>query len=670
LAHGADVNYTNQAGQTALMLAALMGRAQILPILLEAGADPLIRDSHGLTALEWAQRRGFQEIIDLLGRGLHPSDPAAEPASQEDSMPARLRPQELGPATMAVLKTVHASLEAQRQKAGVATQMAPAAIDSSTMETADVREPQLASEPNGLGERERLFSAGFRKLEAQHRDSSDHDDDPAVHAPADTAPLVEPSLSSKELVTAPLVPPSSSSTPEAPNVFAPVDSDATVWSAPELEPEPRALESETQTGDEATVVAGEPVVLPEAQPAAPKASFLHTSILDRESQEPTTSPSVVRPVIWVVVIFALLGSVYLTYVLTTRFMNRGSSGQNSVAANTTSPSTTATGAGAKSSSQFPQTAGALANAESELPDAKYPAQAKNDSISGIVTVVVKVNRDGGDVTAARALNGDKLLRGAAEKAAKQARFSPQKLPDEGKVVSGTISYRFGNAPVPNNPTTDPDSPVLGGALVGTGLNVPKAETPDGPRSRNASGPVLVVARVNRFGEVIAAHALNGDAQLRAAAVKAAKEATFARDKLPTESLVTSGTITYNFKASAPTAVSATAAAPTPNPSPVTATPPAKATPDRPVVGGDLAGKEKNVPKAEYPAEARKKGISGTVTILIRVNKNGRVVSWRTLNGDSVLRPAALKAAKQATFSPEKLGNIDSILGTVTYTFQP
>jgi TonB family protein len=243
------------------------------------------------------------------------------------------------------------------------------------------------------------------------------------------------------------------------------------------------------------------------------------------------------------------------------------------------------------------------------------------------------------------------------------------LPDESKVVSGTIAYRFGNAPLPNNPVTDPEAPVLGGALVGTGVNIPKAEYPDGPSSRNASGSVMVVARVNKYGDVIAAHALNGNSQLRAAAVKAAQKAKFSQEKLPTESLVTSGTITYHFKASEQTTALASVA-PAPNPSPATAIPPTKAPPDVPVVGGDLAGKEKNIPKAEYPAEARKKGISGTVTILIRVNKHGKVISWRTLNGEQLLRPAALKAARNATFSPEKLGNIDTMLGTVTYNFQP
>jgi TonB family protein len=648
------------------MLASLMGHVQVLPILLDAGADPLIRDSHGLTALEWAQRRGFHQIIELLSGTPSSSEPIANTTSQDDSTtPARLRPQELGPATMAVLKTVHASLEAQRQRAGTATQMAPATTDPANGEVVPAVDAQQPPEQDGHGERDRLFSAGVRKLEAQHRAHLVHEEQ-TFSASSDTAPLVDP-LATNAFITAPLVAPSSAIESEAPpSVVAQVESDSTSWSAPELEPATPIVEPKTETNDEATVVAAEPVV-PAAQPPAPKSSFLHNSFLDAKPTAPSAGPSVLRPIVWVIVIFGLIGSVYLTYVVTSRFMNRNTTGANNVASNSTTTASVATTAA--KSSQFPQTAGAIANAESELPDAEYPSQAKNDRVTGMVTVVVRVNRVGGSVTTAHALNGDKVLRAAAEKAAKQAKFSPDKLRDESKVVSGTITYRFGDAPIPNNPVTDPNEPVLGGALVGTGLSLPKAEYPGGPTSRNASGSVLVVARVNRFGDVIAAHALNGDSQLRASAEKAAQKAKFSKDKLPRESLVTSGTITYNFKASSQP-IAANNSAPNPNPTPVAATPPVKPANDLPVVGGDLAGKEKNIPKAEYPDEARRKAISGTVTILIRVNKHGQVISWRTLSGDQALRAAALKAARKATFSPEKLGNIDSILGTVTYNFHP
>jgi TonB family protein len=653
------------------MLAALMGHAHLVPVLLDAGADPLLRDSRGLTAVEWAQRRGFLEIMDLLGAGQETTEANPEPDHQQTvTRPARLKPQELGPATMAVLKTVHASLEAQRQRAGVAAQMAPEKVESAAPNPSPVELPQVAESPasldaqDGISERARLFSAGFKKLEAQTRGRFETTNGPEASPAADTRPLADPLLSTREFETAPLVPPASMrrTSDESPAVEPAADAYTTLWPGPVLEPPSQS------PADETTVLAAEPVI-PQSppEPAPAKGSFLQAAFHETQPEVEPASQSVVRPVLWVVILFTLIGTIYLTYMVTNRLM-KGVTTAVSTPASAPAPASSTVATTAKSPSKFPMTAGALVDAESELPDAEYPAKVQNEKLGGLVTVVVRVNRAGGVVISARALNGDRLLRTAAEKAAKQAKFSPGKLPDESKVVSGTITYKFGN-PTIITPSTDTNSPVLGGALVGTGKNVPNADHPDGPTGKTGSGMVMVLVRVNRYGDVIAAHGLNGDSQLREAAVKAARKATFSREKLPTESRVTSGTITYYFKASQATAPVATAPTPNPTQEPPLSVPP-KPGNDVPVVGGDLAGKEKNIPKAEYPAAARSKGLSGTVTILIRVNKNGKVISWRTLDGDRLLRPAALKAARQATFHPEKLGDITTILGTVTYNFQP
>ena len=66
-----DVNHVNDLGWTALLEAVILGRGtgpwqRIVEILLEAGADPSIPDGEGVTALEHAQRRGFDEIAAAL----------------------------------------------------------------------------------------------------------------------------------------------------------------------------------------------------------------------------------------------------------------------------------------------------------------------------------------------------------------------------------------------------------------------------------------------------------------------------------------------------------------------------------------------------------------------------------------------------------------------------
>lgn len=92
--------------------------------------------------------------------------------------------------------------------------------------------------------------------------------------------------------------------------------------------------------------------------------------------------------------------------------------------------------------------------------------------------------------------------------------------------------------------------------------------------------------------------------------------------------------------------------------------------DQPLVEGFLQGKEIDLIKPEYSAMAKREGVSGKVTVAIRVNKKGRVVSARALTGPRLLRVASVAAARQSRFAPESLENRSSKnSGTITYTFK-
>ncbi|WP_328401102.1 ankyrin repeat domain-containing protein [Nocardia sp. NBC_00403] len=72
---GVDVNHINTPRWTALHEAIVYGDGseryrQVVTALLDAGADPSIRDGAGRTALDNAQRRGQTAIVSIL-RG-HP----------------------------------------------------------------------------------------------------------------------------------------------------------------------------------------------------------------------------------------------------------------------------------------------------------------------------------------------------------------------------------------------------------------------------------------------------------------------------------------------------------------------------------------------------------------------------------------------------------------------
>ncbi|WP_372343749.1 ankyrin repeat domain-containing protein [Streptomyces sp. KL116D] len=66
-----DVDHVNRLGWTALLEAVILGdggraHQEIVELLITAGADPGLPDADGVTALEHAERRGFQEIAGLL----------------------------------------------------------------------------------------------------------------------------------------------------------------------------------------------------------------------------------------------------------------------------------------------------------------------------------------------------------------------------------------------------------------------------------------------------------------------------------------------------------------------------------------------------------------------------------------------------------------------------
>ncbi|MFN2511240.1 MAG: TonB family protein [Pyrinomonadaceae bacterium] len=236
------------------------------------------------------------------------------------------------------------------------------------------------------------------------------------------------------------------------------------------------------------------------------------------------------------------------------------------------------------------------------------------------------------------------------------------------------------APVParvGQPETAREGlPLVGGELSGMELDVPQPEYPVQARTEGVSGTVTVRVQVNQRGRVIRVRSSGGDSRLRAAAVEAAQKATFSAEKLAAQGKTVSGTITYNFAAQTESATA------TGSPAPAQANSPSaiesssalrssdgKEGQDYPVVGGPLAGAENNLPQADYPETARSRGIDGTVTVTVRVNRAGKVISWRTSKADSRLRAAALKAAQKATFSPEKLPGTGEIVGTITYNFK-
>lgn len=69
-----DIDHVNDLGWTALLEAVILGKGserwhRVVRALVDAGADLSIRDPKGMTALEHARARGFDEIATILERG-------------------------------------------------------------------------------------------------------------------------------------------------------------------------------------------------------------------------------------------------------------------------------------------------------------------------------------------------------------------------------------------------------------------------------------------------------------------------------------------------------------------------------------------------------------------------------------------------------------------------
>ena len=65
--HGADLNYQDpMMGMTALMGVCFKGSLELAKLLIEKGADPSIQNENGETALDFAKKGGFEEIVGLL----------------------------------------------------------------------------------------------------------------------------------------------------------------------------------------------------------------------------------------------------------------------------------------------------------------------------------------------------------------------------------------------------------------------------------------------------------------------------------------------------------------------------------------------------------------------------------------------------------------------------
>ena len=90
--------------------------------------------------------------------------------------------------------------------------------------------------------------------------------------------------------------------------------------------------------------------------------------------------------------------------------------------------------------------------------------------------------------------------------------------------------------------------IQGGMLNGKAVSLPPPEYPEIAKRAHASGSVTVEITIDETGNVISAHAVSGHPLLQAAAVTAARQASFTPTRLSGEPVKVAGLLVYNFVA--------------------------------------------------------------------------------------------------------------------------
>jgi TonB family protein len=610
------VNCLNEGGQTALILAAVMGHAEIVAHLIAAGADPQVRDHLNLTALEWSTRRGFSDVTKLLTKISPPLAPATSERTTTSVKPdtdkkasgsitGESEPEKPDPVTTALATMAETSAEPQ------------AHIEFGDTSTAEVAQPANLASDSGV-------SPAIASPSAPAPPTNETE---ALVTPTETetapGPATEPTVQLSDPVVAAVAPPEE---------LQPPDTDPAVAIVSVAEPLPINEEDETlpQPGvPVSTIDITQPKAAPIAAPPEP---------------EPRSAPSAQTPTL----------------------NKRTAAFSGSLLG--LSASATGDDEAHVSNKRCPKCDTVYEKTPLLYCTRDYTALIDNDSFPSITAPELTAAPD---PIAAHATSTTPIVvwlliafvLGASAFAAYRVTQYLFRTEPPSPIVAQSEA-----PPVEEKPFF-----TVAGSLAGMELNVPKPEYPAEIQDAGVAGPITVNIRVNKNGRVISAVSKSGDQRLRAAAVKAAKQATFAPDKLaeirPRGRAVT-GSITYEFAVPQTNgATPATTATAESSPLPSAATAPSSDT-DAPVVGNELVSAAKNVPAADYPSRARRAGIGGTITVTIRVNRNGKVTSWRSSPGDSQLRAAAIKAARNATFSPDKLPGSGDVLGTITYNFTP
>lgn len=412
LANGADVNERTGGGQTPLILATIFGHTHLIPLLLDAGADPQLRDNLGLNAVDWAQRRGATEVIDVLNRTS--KTPAAKVETSAQSRSPR-------PSASAEVEKPRAISEAERSRRWIA---------GLKQRIAEQSQGEIPDGPN-------IFRAQTQVVTPQRLETP-----PSPEIPSEPKP--EP-----EMPAPPPPQPEMPAPPPDPQPEIPAHPPEPETPTPSPEPQPQSqdqtafakAELQTSPANADALPANVEAPRRSSRKRCPQCNAIYNSellaycahhivpLVDADIpiiSEPPKTPPVM---FWVFIVITLTGSIVVGSLITAYFYN-SSNGTQQTVSSPAAPVAVQKG--------IPALDEALEGKAVSLPIAECPLNGQ-DAIPGIVEVRVVIDRSG-HVTEAEASGGDWLLRDAAAEAAMKSTFAPEKL--RARETEGTITYTF------------------------------------------------------------------------------------------------------------------------------------------------------------------------------------------------------------------------------------
>jgi len=423
IADGADVNATNDAGQTPLILAIVAGQHQLLRPLLRAGANPFLCDGTGLSAIDWAERKGETGLAQSLSKH--------SPSQSSDSPTNTPKPHdgEHRSATPSVEDAPRAPLSADEKTRRFIAGLKQRMDEKASREQTSHPSATQVKEPPSAEKQEEVAATIPAKAKSRQSNSE---------PPIEALPVLPKKAAPTELPH----PSATRTTPDEEKTAARETYRKTVAVVPE-KVAPEIISKIAVAGPaEPPPAFSSPLQKPRnpsKRKRCPQCGAIYNSellaycsydavaLVDADQPVVGPRPPNSSPLLWILILIVMgLGAV-AGLVLTSRLFRNLNSSTQTVAAPQPPPS----------QKGMPVAGRQLAGKELTLPEAEVPGNTVTQPVT--VTVTVRVDR-AGRVTSAASEDGDEVLRRAAIEAAKKSSFSVEKL--RGRGAEGTIVYRF------------------------------------------------------------------------------------------------------------------------------------------------------------------------------------------------------------------------------------